>query len=167
MKIVSDAVSLDDFDFLYRTFGPMVLRRCRFLLKDEEKALDALQDVFVRILERKQKLETVCSSLFYVTATHICLNKIRADKIRAGPAFDSVEELVCGAAAASHEEKIDAGIFLDYIFSRRDEKDREIAFLHYLDGFTLEETAERMEMSVSGVRKRLSALRKYAEEQEG
>lgn len=74
MKTVSDAVSLDDFDFLYRTFGPMVLRRCRFLLKDEEKALDALQDVFVRILDRKQKLETVCSSLFYVMATHICRN---------------------------------------------------------------------------------------------
>ena len=41
-------VSMDDFDSLYRTFGPMVLRRCRFLLKDEEKALDAMQDVFVR-----------------------------------------------------------------------------------------------------------------------
>ena len=73
-------VSMDDFDSLYRTFGPMVLRRCRFLLKDEEKALDAMQDVFVRIIERKSRLQSVCASLFYVTATRVCLNKIRADK---------------------------------------------------------------------------------------
>ena len=31
-------LSMNDFDELYRQFGPMVLRRCRFLLKDEEKA---------------------------------------------------------------------------------------------------------------------------------
>lgn len=165
MSTASNVVSIDDFDFLYRTFGPMVLRRCRFLLKDEEKALDAMQDVFVRIIERKKTLDSACASLFYVTATRVCLNKIRADKIRSGPAFDSVAELVSGAAAASHEEKIDTGIFLEYIFSRRDKKDREIAILHYLDGFTLEETAVQMKMSVSGVRKRLASLKKYAAKQ--
>ena len=51
-------LSMDDFDNLYRQFGPMVLRRCRFLLKNEEKALDAMQDVFVRLIERKEKLLT-------------------------------------------------------------------------------------------------------------
>ena len=30
------------FGQLYQKFGPMVLRRCRFILKDEEKALDAM-----------------------------------------------------------------------------------------------------------------------------
>jgi RNA polymerase sigma-70 factor (ECF subfamily) len=35
-------LSMDDFDNLYRQYGPMVLRRCRFILKNEEKALDAM-----------------------------------------------------------------------------------------------------------------------------
>ena len=40
------------------------------------------------------------------------------------------------------------------------------AILHYLDGMTLEETARETGLSVSGVRKRLSALRKTLKELE-
>lgn len=58
-----------DFGELYQKYGPMVLRRCRFLLHDEDMALDAMQDVFVKIIENNCKIKDVCSSLFYVTAT--------------------------------------------------------------------------------------------------
>ena len=66
-----------DFGELYKKYAPMVLRRCRAILKDEEKALDAMQDVFLRIMDSKCKIKEVCASLFYVTATRVCLNKIR------------------------------------------------------------------------------------------
>lgn len=155
-------LSMDDFDTLYRQFGPMVLRRCRFLLKNEEKALDAMQDVFVRLIERKEKIQDVCSSLLYTMATNVCLNKIRADKLRSGPEFDVIAELVEDSSSSLDEEKIETSILLDCIFSERDSKDRQIAILHYVDGYTLEETAEKMKMSVSGIRKRLNKLREYA-----
>ena len=60
------------------------------------------------------------------------------------------------------EDKIDSSILLDCIFSKRDSKDRQIAVLYYVDDYTLEETAEKMNMSVSGVRKRLSKLKEFA-----
>ena len=41
---------MKDIETLYTTYGPMVLRRCRQLLRDEDLALDAMQDVFVRVL---------------------------------------------------------------------------------------------------------------------
>ena len=59
-------------------------------------------------------------------------------------------------------EKIETSILLDCIFSERDSKDRQIAILHYVDGYTLEETSQKMKMSVSGVRKRLEKLKEYA-----
>ena len=37
-----------------------------------------------------------------------------------------------------------------------------MALMHYVDGFTLEETAKEVGLSVSGVRKRLLILRKKA-----
>lgn len=40
----------------YKKYGPMVLRRCRFLLKNEEKALDAMQDVFVNLITNSDKI---------------------------------------------------------------------------------------------------------------
>ena len=36
-----------DVEALYQKYGPMVLRRCRQLLRDEDEALDVVQDVFV------------------------------------------------------------------------------------------------------------------------
>ncbi|HEQ70853.1 MAG TPA: sigma-70 family RNA polymerase sigma factor, partial [Spirochaetia bacterium] len=42
-----------DVAALYQKYGPMVIRRCRQLLHDEEAALDAAQDTFVRALRYK------------------------------------------------------------------------------------------------------------------
>ena len=152
----------DDFNDLYQKFGPMVLRRCRAILKDEDKALDAMQDVFVRILDSSYKIKEICSSLFYVTATRVCLNKIRSDKLRAGPDFSVIEETMVDDFSELEREKIEAGIILESIFSKRDSKDCLIATLHFVDAHTLEETAELVGMSVSGVRKRLSELKKFS-----
>lgn len=151
-----------DFDEVYRKYAPMVLRRCRAILKDEEKALDAMQDVFMRILDSKCKINEVCSSLFYVTATRVCLNKIRSDKLRSGPDFDVISETVADSFSEAERDKIEAGIILEKIFSGRDKKDALIATLHFVDGLTLEETAGQVGMSVSGVRKRISELKKYS-----
>ena len=153
---------MDDFENLYRQYGPMVLRRCRFILKNEEKALDAMQDTFVRLIERKEKITNVCSSLLYTMATNVCLNKIRSDKLRTGPEFDVIAEIVEDTASAEGTEQIETSILLDCIFSERDTKDRQIAILHYVDGYTLEETSAKMKMSVSGIRKRLEKLKEYA-----
>ena len=38
---------------LYRRCGPMVLRRCRQLLKNEDLAADAMQETFVRVLRNR------------------------------------------------------------------------------------------------------------------
>jgi len=67
---------------LYRTYGPMVLRRCRRLLRDEDRALDAMQDVFVRVLKNQDRLKaTYPSSLLYRIATNVCLNHIRDQRM--------------------------------------------------------------------------------------
>ena len=151
-----------DFAELYQKYGPMVLRRCRAILKDEDKAQDAMQDVFVRIIENRCKVKNVCASLFYVTATRVCLNKIRADKLRSGPDFSVISEIMADEFSEMENEKIEAAVILEKIFSARDQKDSLIATLHFVDGYTLEETAGQVNMSVSGVRKRIPQLKKYS-----
>lgn len=154
--------SNSDFSEIYQKFAPMVLRRCRSILKDEDKALDAMQDVFLRIMETNCKIKQLCASLFYVTATRVCFNKIRSEKLRSGPDFEVIAGMIADDFSEVEKEKIEAGMILENIFSGRDSKDSLIAVLHYVDGFTLEETAEQVGMSVSGVRKRLSELKKYS-----
>jgi RNA polymerase sigma-70 factor (ECF subfamily) len=143
-----------DVDALYKRYGPMVLRRCRRLLRDEEEAWDVAQDVFVQLLRHRTRLtDQYPSSLLYRMATNLCLNRIR-DRKRA-PALPGDEVL---HQIAVRDER-DAPLMLDRLFRRHPASTRTMAVLHYLDGLTLEQVARECQMSVSGVRKRLRGLR--------
>ena len=145
------------FSKLYEAYAPMVFRRCVFLLKDDAEAKDMVQNVFLRIYERMDALDlSQPSSLLWNTATRLCLNRIR-DKKRRGLDVDS-SELLLTIACAEEDDGIEARGLLAKIFSKEQESTRTIATLHYVDGMTLEETAETVGLSVSGVRKRLRTL---------
>lgn len=156
-------IELLDVEPLIGRYAPMVLRRCRQLLKDEDEAADACQDVFVRLLERRGRIDAGHpSSLLYVMATHVCLNRIRDRSRHAVPAED--EELERIATAETQEGESAARLLLDRLFRRQPASSRTMAVLHYLDGLTLEEVAAEVGLSVSGVRKRLSSLRRVLRE---
>ena len=145
------------FSRLYEAYAPMVYRRCMALLKDEAEASDLMQDVFLRIYASMDRLNLDSpSSLLWNTATRLCLNRIR-DKRRRGLDVDS-SELLLNIACAEEDNGREAGGILSRIFSKEQESTRTIAVLHYVDGMTLEETAETVGLSVSGVRKRLRTL---------
>jgi RNA polymerase sigma-70 factor (ECF subfamily) len=148
-----------DVEQLYRRYGPMVLRRCRFLLRNDEKAQDAMQEVFVQLLRRKDELEAAApSSLLYRIATNTCLNVMRSERRRPERTGEDVFETIAGSDDPA--ERALSRHLLDGVFSRELQSTRTMAVLHYLDGMTLEETADTVGLSVSGVRKRLRALRK-------
>ena len=150
-----------DVEKYYRTYGPMVLRRCRFLLREEDAALDAMQEVFVRLIKNKDRLkDTYPSSLLYRMATNVCLNIIRTQKRKPESPLEDV--LTAISVIDRFEERYDAKHLLEKIFRMEQPLTREIAVMHYIDRLTLEETAEAAGMSVSGVRKRLRSLRKRA-----
>ncbi len=147
-----------DTEALYRKYGPMVLRRCRQMLKDEQDALDATQDVFVKLFEARNRLsDEFPSSLLYRMATNTCLNKIRDHRRK--PEIEGEELLYSIASAEETESRFAALAVLERLFLSEPESTRTIAVLHYVDGMTLEETAREVKMSVSGVRKRLRNLR--------
>lgn len=148
---------------LYLRYGPMILRRCRTLLKDEDKALDAMQEVFVKVMtHRKQLSAQYPSSLLYRMATNICLNKIRSENIRAA---QGDEETLCNIACFEENEKCwIIRQLLSKIFKQEKRSTRDIAVMHYVDGMTLKEIAHEVGLSFSGVRKRLRVLRTRIEQ---
>ncbi len=147
-----------DVEAWFRSFGPMVHRRCAQLLKSEAEADDATQEVFIRVLRRHQVGAVVHDkpvSYLWKIATHVCLNRLRTRRRRPEDATDPVD-LVDRIAA------VDDGVgtsalrrALDRLFAPEPISTKTMAVLHYVDGLTLEETAAEMGMSVSGVRKRL------------
>jgi RNA polymerase sigma-70 factor (ECF subfamily) len=139
----------------------MVLRRCRALLRDEEAAVDAMQDTFVQLVRHQDRIRGEAHSrLLYRIATNVCLNRIRTRRRRPE---DPDDVLLAQIAAMDEEGPRLARNLLDRLFAREQESTRVIAVLHLLDGLTLEEVAEQVGMSVSGVRKRLRPLRERLE----
>jgi RNA polymerase sigma-70 factor (ECF subfamily) len=150
-----------DIEELYRRYGPMVLRRCRFLLGDEEKAVDASQDVFVELLRRRDELKPEApSSLLYTIATRVCLNRLRSERRR--PAVRDEAAILEAADSSDFVDRIGLNSVLDALFEDEREDTRLMAAFHYVDRLTFEETAQLVGLSVSGVRKRLAKLRRKA-----
>jgi RNA polymerase sigma factor (sigma-70 family) len=147
-----------DTEACYRQYGPMVLRRCRQMLKDEDHARDAMHDVFVQLLRHADRLDHEApSSLLFRIATNVCLNRIRSRRRR--PETPDDELLAHLAEAGDATAQATARTILDRLFRTHHESTRLIAVLHLYDGMTLDEVAAEVGMSVSGVRKRLRKLR--------
>lgn len=143
---------------LYKKYGPMVLRRCRFLLRNEEKALDAMQDVFVNLITSSEKIkDTYPSSLLYRIATNVCLNIIRSEKRHPETIDDQIFNYIADYNDPS--DSISANDLIDSIFRNEHPSTKEIAIMLYVDKMTLEQTAYQSGLSVSGVRKRMRVLK--------
>ena len=154
-----------DVEELYRRHGGMVYRRCKALLHDEERALEATQDVFVTLLRHQSRLtETASSSLLYRIATNTSLNIIRSRGRRPEDATALIAEI---AHAPDTDAPSLARRLLDTIFAQEQPSTRTMAVLHLVDGLTLEEVAAETGMSVSGVRKRLRTLKGHVAALEG
>jgi len=144
---------------LYVRYAPMVLRRCNKLLADETAAADITQEVFIKVWEKRNSLNTEFpSSLLWRMATNLCLNYIR-DRKRRGYTVNASETLMQIACTENVENEFGNRDLLNRLFKRHPENSRTIAVLHYIDGMTLEEVATEVKMSVGGVRKRLRSLK--------
>jgi RNA polymerase sigma-70 factor (ECF subfamily) len=164
-----------DVESHYLRYGPMVLRRCRTLLRDPAKAEDAMQDVFVSLIRNEDRLrDEAPGALLLRVATNVCLNRLRGDKRHPEDAHED-EDLALRIAQADDgsggaESRTLARSVLGKLFGADDPlaaSTRSLAFMHLVDGMTLEEVAREARLSVSGVRKRLRNLKGRLAELEG
>ncbi|HVU52858.1 MAG TPA: sigma-70 family RNA polymerase sigma factor [Polyangia bacterium] len=160
-----------DVEGTYLRYGPLVLRRCRKLLRHDGEAQDAMQDVFVSLLRNEARLDDAAlSALLLRMATNVCLNKLRTARRHPEDRDDELLQRIAAAddgVAGTAESRSVARSLLGRIFRPEDPlaaSTRTIATMHLVDGLTLEEVAREAGLSVSGVRKRLRTLRGRVQE---
>ena len=92
-----------------------------------------------------------------------------ADSRRERARRESADEAALQEAASRDDVEAlgQARHLIERIFEREDPSTCAMAMLHYVDGLTLEETAARSGLSVSGVRKRLAGLKARSRKGEG
>jgi RNA polymerase sigma-70 factor (ECF subfamily) len=128
------------------------------MLGNEEEALDAAQDVFVKLLGAEKRLRgRFPSSLLYTIATNTCLNRIRWKK-RHGEIFAGDSGILDIFSQEPGHDRVEAKMVMDGILKSESESTRTICFMYYADDMTLREIGEALGMSTSGVRKRIGAF---------
>jgi RNA polymerase sigma-70 factor (ECF subfamily) len=137
---------------LYRRHAAGVYARCRYLLRDEEAARDAAQDVFVRTLRALPELRAAASPTAFLlrAATNHCLNALRASRAawREELARVTRERRERGIVPESRE-------LVRALLAVAPEEAQEVAVLYFVDELTQAEIAEATGRSLPTVRKRL------------
>ena len=121
-------------DRLYRDHGHVVLRRARELLRSEAEARDAVQDIFLGLLQRPEQLAGVLSitGWLYRATTHHCLRRLRDRRGR----MRILDTLQPPSPVASRSEMLAQ---VRSLLERLPEPLGEVAVYHYVDGMTYDE----------------------------
>jgi RNA polymerase sigma-70 factor (ECF subfamily) len=132
----------------YEQYAPLIYARCRRILRDEQGARDATQDVFERCFRRRDDLREGRELLawLYRAGTSACLNVLRGVRMRRK--HDA-------ALAAEGVVTVDAGEgprpILE-LLRGLDERTQAIAIYVYVDGMTQMEAAQLAQVTDRTVR---------------
>ena len=144
-------------EFLYDNFGPMVLRRARAMLCDEQAAWDATHEVFLKVLAALPQFRQESSPVpwLYRATTNHCLNLLR-ERARRGEGEMTDD---CGE---SHHPRHEERLTLLTVLNRVPAELREIAVYYYLDQMSQDEIASLTGLSRRTVGNRLVAFHEAA-----
>jgi RNA polymerase sigma-70 factor (ECF subfamily) len=144
---------------LYRRFASRIYSRCLWILSDREEALDAVQDIFLKLQRKMSSFrgDSEVMTWIYRMATNHCLNRLRSrkahnravERLSRDPTFGREDDAIARA------EKRDLIIRLCRGIRRRK---AQMVFHRYYDGMTNAEIARVMGVSERAVRKALKSF---------
>lgn len=138
---------------LYEAYGETVFRICMIHLKNQQDAYDATQETFLKLMQSDTVFDSDehAKAWLITVASNTCKNILKSfwNKKRVD---DDVLLLV------SQEESRECsgqGEVIEAVF-RLPEKYKDLVYLHYYEGYSVEEIAKMMEKKSSTLRSRLS-----------
>ena len=147
----------DEIRDLYLRYAPVLLRRSRSILRDEEEAHDVVQETFVRVLRHSAAFRQQASPLtwMYRISTNLCLNTLRDGSSRREKLTlhtDALAPPAIETRSTLDQEHIRS------LLSEVDEQTRQVVVHLYFDECTRRETADLVGISTPTVRKRLGTF---------
>jgi RNA polymerase sigma-70 factor (ECF subfamily) len=151
---------------LYKRYGPMVYGRCRYLLRDDEGARDATQEVFVKVMRSLDgfREESAMSTWIVRIATNHCLNLIASQRAKWRERFKQYVEHMDegGLLQGADPEK---ARLVQELLGRLDPETQQVAVHYFVDEMTQEEIAKILSRSLPTIRKRIAKFKRVAEKE--
>jgi len=149
---------------LYEAHGAHILRRCRYLLGNDDDAWDAVQEVFLRAERGLKTFEGRSSELTWLMriATHHCLNRLRAQRTRRGRGHVDLDALDRERPTGHGGVDAERAVMVRNVLRLFDLETQAMAIHYFVDEMNQEEVATATARSVPTVRKRLARFVRIA-----
>jgi RNA polymerase sigma factor (sigma-70 family) len=145
-----------DVQQLYEKFGYSVYRRCLYLLREEQRAMDMTQDTFVAALDKVISFSSdgKAGAWLLKVATNRCLNELRRQK------YWRSHEMLDGSAwgATSPIELVEDRMVFQKLLATLSPQKATVVVGYFLEGKTMEEVAAETGYSYPTVRRTVSAF---------
>lgn len=148
-------MTLSEFKSLFAQYYTPIKNFLYYKCGDIDLSEDLTQDAFIKLWEKREDVqqETVKSYL-YTIANNMLLNKIRHDKVVMSFAERQKTHQEEESPEFSMEEK-EFKAELENVIGAMPEKQREVFLMNRMEDLTYKEIAERLELSVKAVEKRM------------
>jgi RNA polymerase sigma factor (sigma-70 family) len=155
------------FDELYGRYSSALISYfVRMLWKDRELAEDFLHDIFTKLIRKPELFDPSRSfkTWIFSVANNMCKNEYKRREVRKNTVngLDSsynVKDTQRGVLTEVHENEF--GKELERSLRGLDEKHSEVFVLRHMDGLSIKEIAEVLEISDGTVKSRLFYATKY------
>lgn len=145
---------------LYEQHASFVFARCRRILRNEDDAWDATQEVFARAIRSWDGFDgnSTRGTWLYRIATNHCLNVIRNRTGRRDKLHQRAEERPGAGTGPDGHGRVEVLDVVRAVMEDMDEDLARLAVLYYFEDMTQAEIAAEVGLSVPTVRKRLRAF---------
>lgn len=158
------------FDEIYHRYsGPLLGYFMRMLWKDREKAEDFMHDIFAKIVRKPELFDPSrkFKTWLYSVANNMCKNEYKKQEVRKNTSNGLDEHYAIGDSNADVFSDVQDRFFkeeFDRSLDALDQKHSEAFKLRHIEGLSIKEIAEVLEISDGTVKSRLFYATKYLAE---
>lgn len=163
------------FDQVYQRYGSkLAYYFTRKLKHDKEKGEDFMHDLFAKLIHRPELFDTsrTFKTWIYSVANNMCINEYKKMAVRSNTSNGISMDIPVASGDQTADEQLYEKDFksdLEKELSKLDQKHSEVFALRHVDGLSVKEVAEILELKPGTVKSRLfyatkkiaTALQKY------
>jgi RNA polymerase sigma-70 factor (ECF subfamily) len=149
----------DALSALFERYRVPVYRAALALTGDHGVSEEVLMDTFSRAFTHRRRLRTDTSPLpwLHKVALNLCYSRLGRRRLASQPVTDTVAERIIddGAGPAVNAEWAELRVIIHDGIARLSDKHRAVVTLYYLEGRSLQETADALGLPLGTVKSRL------------
>ncbi len=142
---------------LYERYGFLIYRTCLRIVRSEDDAQDALQEVFVKLIENYGTINDPGRVVpwIFATAKNHCFNMLRYKK-----KFEQSADVENIRSTENMGERIEAREIINLVMDRQGKKVRDAVYYTYVEQFDQREIRKLTGQSPATIRRNLGRFKK-------